>query len=801
MANQAEQNRGHMHRHSEATMRAVIDSALDAVIIIDDNGRITEWNHQAATMFGWERDWALGRKLSDTIIPEQYREMHERGLQHFLATGEGPVLNKRVEVKAIDKEGREFPVELTIIPHKIEGKFFFSSFVRDLTEQKKSEQTLNAINDLAISLLGKNNLEEIGWEITKNTIGLLGLEDLVIYILDEEKGKLHQIAAYGPKNPTVKEVNNQISINIGEGIVGKAAAMKQTMLISDTSRYEEYIPNYEVRLSELAVPIIYEGEVIGVIDSEHSEKKFYKKLHLDAFSTIASLCSSTIKSAINVKKREEIETHLRESEERWQNLVENMPEALQISKNGKVIYINPAGMKLYEADSLDEIVGVDVTNFAKDVSPELFHKRMESIMSTGKADPIEFEAQTLKGTEKFLEVNSTSIYYNGEMVIQSVLRDITEKKKAEQELNQLSSRLQTLIDNLNTGVLMEEADRTVVHANKQFCDLFGNVFTPENLHGQYCPDLLQGAKVVFKDPDAFIESTNKIVEENQPSLNEELELIDGRTLNRDFIPIEFEGTHLGIVWQYRDITEVKKAEKDLRRALDTERSYSELNRNFVSMVSHEFRTPLTSIHSTSELLLQFGDRFSPEDQKVRIERIYNSTIRMNKLIEDVLTMGKLDSENSTLEEREFIFDNALHDVINVLKANTLEERDIQIKSASKQTKLNVDQNLMELILRNLIENAAKYSDASKPIQIRYGVINNHFEFSCRDYGIGIPEKDQRQIFESFKRASNTGNIKGTGLGLSIVNKAVKRLGGLITLQSEVGKGTTITIQFPVSSIE
>lgn len=786
-------------KQNESILRSIINSALDAVIVIDERGIITEWNHQAEQTFGWDRNWAIGKRLSDTIIPTEYREAHERGMKHFLKTGEGPVLNKRIEITAVDSKGRVFPVELTIIPNKVDGVFFFSSFVRDITEAKKSERTLKAINDLAISLLGKNHLDEIAWEITQNTIEVLGLEDCVIYVVDEKDGRLHQVAAYGPKNPDGFEIANRISLAIGEGIVGRAAHLKQPVLVNNTQNDASYKVDDASRLSELAVPIIYEDQVIGVIDSEHPDVDFYQKEHVDVFTTIANITSSKINSAITSKKREEAEKSLKESEERWQNLVENMPEAIQISKNGEVIYMNPAGLRLYEADSIAQVKGVNLRDLSDNLQSNVFDERMELLRRYGFVDPIEFEITTFKGTTKFIEANSNTINYNGELAIQSVLRDITEKKKTERDLVQLSSRLSTLLDNLNTGVLMEQADRKVVHANSKFCDLFGNIFSPDDLMGQDCGELLIQAKSFFKDPEYFTSSTNQLVSENSRSVNEELELVNGKILERDFIPIIYDGIQYGTVWQYRDITSRKENEQELVRALEAERSYNELNKNFVSMVSHEFRTPLTSIQSTAELLLTFSDRFTLDDIKKRVDRIHQSSIRMDQLIEDVLTIGKLEANNNFVNNEEFKLSSVLQETIEMLQMSELSGREVIIEGLSDEPMMYCDVRLMELIFRNILENAAKYSEQDKPIRISTEFSKTHAHIQCIDQGIGIPPKEQKHIFESFKRASNTEGIKGTGLGLAIVKKSVDRLNGTIGLSSVIDEGTTISLELPIKN--
>jgi hypothetical protein len=346
---------------------------------------------------------------------------------------------------------------------------------------------------------------------------------------------------------------------------------------------------------------------------------------------------------------------------------------------------------------------------------------------------------------------------------------------------------------------METPDRKIMHTNKMFCELFGNAFAPEDIIGQDCAALVEPASQMFEDPDTFSALTHKVFEKSIPSLNEEWNTADGRVFERDFIPIWFEDEYFGSAWQYRDITDKKMVEQKLRSALETERNYNELNKNLVSMVSHEFRTPLTSINSTAELLMQYADRFKAEDIIKRVERIYSSAQKMDSLIQDVLTIGKLESNNTSFDYREFDFSEMVTSLITVLSSTILKERDVVINADTEINTLCMDQNMIELILRNLLENAGKYSHAPDKIILTYSISNQELKLSCQDFGIGIPEKDRELVFESFVRGSNTQDIKGTGLGLPIVKKSVERMGGSIKLDSEVGQGTTISITIPVTT--
>ncbi len=134
-------------RAREAHSRSIIETANDAYVEMDTEGLITDWNRQAELTFGWNRGEAVGRPLTETIIPPQFREAHRKGVLRFLTTGEGPVLNKRIELRALHRDGHEFPVELTVWPVRVGGVFRFNAFVHDITERHQAAEKISQLNE------------------------------------------------------------------------------------------------------------------------------------------------------------------------------------------------------------------------------------------------------------------------------------------------------------------------------------------------------------------------------------------------------------------------------------------------------------------------------------------------------------------------------------------------------------------------------------------------------------------------------------------------------------------------------
>jgi PAS domain S-box-containing protein len=258
---------------SQARNRAIVETALDGVITIDASGIVTDWNSQAAALFGWARDEAIGQPLAETIIPDRDREAHRRGIQEYLRTGAGPVLNRRIEVTARHKDGREFPVELSVSPARIGETYMFSAFVRDITDRRRAERRLASQYAVTRVLAEAVTLDEAVPQIIQAIGESLEWELGDFWRVDRQAGVLRCAGVWNAEAVGTEEFvlgTRQQTFKPGVGLPGRIWETGRPAWIPDVVADGNF-PRLETAVKAglhgaFAFPIRVGGEVEGVIE-------------------------------------------------------------------------------------------------------------------------------------------------------------------------------------------------------------------------------------------------------------------------------------------------------------------------------------------------------------------------------------------------------------------------------------------------------------------------------------------------------------------------------------------------------
>ncbi|WP_194269958.1 PAS domain-containing sensor histidine kinase [Candidatus Methylospira mobilis] len=349
-----------------------------------------------------------------------------------------------------------------------------------------------------------------------------------------------------------------------------------------------------------------------------------------------------------------------------------------------------------------------------------------------------------------------------------------------------------ILENSEIGISLHK-DRRMMWANRKMEELFG--FDRNERVGLT-------AESQFATPESFDE-VGKLA---YPMLAQ------GLVFRREYEMLRKDGTKFwcqisgkaidpddlskGSIWTSEDISERIRQEREIRNALEKERQLNELKNRFVSMTSHEFRTPLSTILSSTELLQHYHDRLPAEERGEILNSIQTAVKRMTAMLDEILIIGKADAGRMEFNPQPM----ELSTFCNRLLEEFRRAAPGNIRFAYSPPlcrEVCMDEKLLRHILSNLLSNAIKYSPHGGTVSFGAACNADAVVFKICDQGIGIPEEDLPHLFESFHRAGNVGNISGTGLGLSIVKRSVERHGGDIEIESRLGLNTTFLVTIPL----
>ncbi len=372
----------------------------------------------------------------------------------------------------------------------------------------------------------------------------------------------------------------------------------------------------------------------------------------------------------------------------------------------------------------------------------------------------------------------------------SLDKAITKKVIAEQELQKSLQEINAMLNSIGDGVFVLDEQKKILMVNPMTCDLSG--YKAEELLGTKYNESLKFVFEKTKQPNSqFIDDVydNGIITQmgNDTVLvqkdNTELAVGDSAAPIKDQ-----DGNVIGCVVVFRDMTK--------------EREIDKMKTEFVSIASHQLKTPVAGVQWFLELLAQNDGKNLTKEQKEYISEIGNLSKRMNKLVSDLLDVSRIDTG------KKFTIEKEKQDLIKVIE-ETIQEEDIKAKERAIKVKLcdkcpksleaNIDAYKIGQMLHNLINNAIKYSPKGETVEVFVEKKSKNVEIKVQDHGYGIPERQQKRVFEKFFRADNVAakEIEGTGLGLYIVKAIVDGHDGKITFESEENKGTTFIISLPL----
>jgi len=739
---------------AEERLRQVLENASEGILVAQE-GRFRYANPAALAITGYAASEIEGVEFVPMVHPED----RARVIDHHVRRLRGEPVEPRYEFRVLTRAGAVRWVQLSAVMIQWDGQPATLSFIADITERRAAVEALEAsearFRDFA------NASSDWFWETDAG------------HRYTWFSGALERAVARPPS-----AYLGRTRMEVAQAAGADVSAEPWTSHLAALARHEPFrdfvqqrqTPAGERWMSVSGVPRFdAAGRFLG---------------YRGAVSNVTALVES--------------ERRARASEARYRSVVEGAPIGIVIVQDNRLKYVNPAFARMARA-TIEELLARD--SILERVHPA-DRERMTALARnavkrpTGDTLRVAYRILRDDGTTLSMDVSSVQVEWEGRRATLGFVQDVGDRLQLEEDLKRSLEERELILENSVVGIAFLTHDGRLKWANRAMAQIFG-----ASLDARYGQSLERN----YPSREAYL-ATGAAVS---------AAVLAGRTYDTELQMRREDGTliwvHLsgkavnandlsqGSIWTLVDVSARKQGEQDIRAALDKQRELNQLKSRFVSMTSHEFRTPLATILSSSQLLRRYGERLPESERGELFDTIETAVKRMDKMLEDILVIGRAESDRLEFRPAPVrlasLCEKILADARAAVPAAAGTAWDL-VLDAVGAGEVNLDAALLRHILDNLLANAVKYSPGGGRITLSARARGGTARFMVSDPGIGMAKEDVPRIFDAFTRASNVGNISGTGLGLAIVRHCVDLHGGTIEVDSELGKGTRFTVTLP-----
>jgi PAS domain S-box-containing protein len=734
-------------QESESLYRSILYASPDDVTITDLEGRILSVSHSGIKMFGYDNEEELlGHSVSEYLINEDIgRAMNNISLM-FQGIRTGPA-----EYHALRKDGTIFDIEAN-------AEFILDSeatpikivlIIRNITQRKQAEEKLiklnTAVEQSPVSIIVTNRdgvIEYINPYFANNTG----------YNYDEIIGQNPRILK---SDKTPDETYKQLWATITSGNIWKGELCNKK---KNGDLYWE-----RVSISPVVNNSGYITHYIGVKENITTEKNALEAL--------------------------------RESEERYRKLVEMSPDAVAIHQQGKIVYINSSGIKLFDANTPGELIGKPIIDLIHPDYRNIAIKRIEKTLSGGNVPYIEEKFVRLDGTIFDVEVTAIPSVFQGLPATQVVVRDITERKLTQEALRESQQFLSDIIENNGALIYAKDRDGHYELVNKRWEEVTG--MKREFTIGKTDEELFPGTDgTEFRKKDMEVIESGNILE-----FEEAIEDASGK---RFFISIKFplrdkNYAIKGICGMSTEITERIRINEEIKLKNEELEKVNAEKDKFFSILAHDLRSPFIVFVGLTELMAKKTTGMSVEKVQEYALSIRNSAIKIFNLLENLLEWSRIQRGLVPFELKSLTINQLTEDSLASLW-DLAQTKGIEIATnIPDEMKVLADGYMIQSVIRNLVSNALKFTPRGGKIYVSANFNSDKIvEVSVKDNGIGMNHTIIENLFKLDVQTNRPGteDEPSSGLGLLLCKEFIEKHKGKIWVESEEGKGTTFFFTIP-----
>ena len=726
---------------SEARYRLLADNITDMVICYNAAGEFTYVSPSSRTLLGYEPAALLEQPGFALVHPDDLAALQ----QLYADVLTQPIPSAFVTCRFRHREGHYLWLECaahTIRAEATDEPLEIVVSARNITSRKQAEAALR--------------------ESEQRFRRLVEVAPVAILISDQ--------------TGQITLLNNQASLLFGyteAELVGQPVEV----LMPEAVRHS-HIGN---RAAYMAAPRVRRmGIGLEMFARRKDGSEFPVEIELSYIETQAGVLVMSF--VFDITERKQSAAALEEQRTFLREVIDVSPSMIFVKDyDGRFVLVNPIVAQLYNT-SVEALVGKGDADFNPDLQEVTdFLAADRQVITSGEPLFIEEPVTNFSGETHWLQTTKVPIVSadGGSKYVLGISTDITARKNAEEALRHNEELLRTVLENLPIGVWIVDAAGVITQANPAGQQIWmGAKYIGVESFGEYKGWWADTGKRIAADEWGAARAVTK----GEASLNEEVEIeaFDGthKYILNSAIPIlDAQQTIQGAIVVNQDITERKQNEKRIRQALEKEKELGELKSRFVSMASHEFRTPLASILALTETLLAYRHRLADEQIEQRLGKIQEQVGHLKDIMEDVLQLARLQARRTEFNPTRFNLDSLCRTILDEFLSQSDVVHHLLYTCSDALYEVELDKKLIRQAINNLVSNALKYSPADSIIKVTLAYIDEMLSLTVRDEGIGIPAPDLDHLFEPFHRAVNVGTISGTGLGLVIAKEAVEHYRG------------------------